>query len=105
VHAAIRALAGGAAQLVVLRTLGPWEANPDLQGALRLLDAESGEELPAQLAERSLERYRARLARVSESVQASCRAVGARYADVICDAPLLDALRRDLLPAGVVAPS
>ena len=105
IHAAIRALAAGAAQLVVVRTLGPWEAAPTLEGALRLLDSETGAELPAQLAEQSLARYRTRLARVRETLHASCRTVGARFADVVCDVPLLDALRRDLLPAGVVAPS
>ncbi|HMI93547.1 MAG TPA: DUF58 domain-containing protein [Polyangiales bacterium] len=105
VHAAIRELSAGAAQLVVLRTLGPWEASPDIAGALELLDVETGDQLAAQLAAQSVARYRSRLARLSESLRASCRATGARFADVICDVPLLDALRRDLLPAGVVAPS
>jgi uncharacterized protein (DUF58 family) len=105
VHAAIRELAAGAAQLVVLRTLGPWEASPSLAGALELLDAETGARLTAQLAAQSVERYRGRLARLSEGLRQSCRTVGARFADVVCDVPLPDALRRDLLPAGVVAPS
>ena len=105
VHDTIRALAAGAAQLIVLRTLGPWESAPTLDGALRLRDAESGAELPAQLAEQSLARYRSRLGQLREALHTSCRAVGARFADVVCDVPLLDALRRDLLPAGVVSPS
>jgi uncharacterized protein (DUF58 family) len=107
VHGAIRALAAGAAQLVVLRTIGPWEANPEPEmdgGALRLQDVESRAELSAQLAAASVERYRTRLARLSEGLQASCRAVSARFANVICDASLGEALRRDLLPAGVVTP-
>jgi uncharacterized protein (DUF58 family) len=103
-HGAIRALAAGAAQLVVLRTLGPWEVNPDVEGALRLQDVESRAELSVQLAEGSVARYRDRLARLRDDLQASCRAVGARFADVICDASIGEVLRRDLLPAGVVTP-
>jgi uncharacterized protein (DUF58 family) len=104
VHSVVRELAAGAAQLVVLVTLGPWEANPELDGAFALEDAETRHDASIQVGERTLARYRERLARLHQDLQRSCRALSARLAIVVCDAPLVQVLRRDLLPAGVVSP-
>jgi uncharacterized protein (DUF58 family) len=103
-HGVIRELASGAAQLVVLVTIGPWEANPTLDGAFALQDIETGRDAAMQVGARTLARYRERLARLHQDLQRSCRAVSARVAIVVCDSALHDVLRRDLLPAGVVTP-
>jgi uncharacterized protein (DUF58 family) len=102
---AIRALASGAARLSVVMTLGAWEANPALEPGVRLIDSERGGEQLAELSARALARYRARLSRLQETVHASCRAAAAAFGLVVCDASLLEVLRRDLLPAGLVSPA
>jgi uncharacterized protein (DUF58 family) len=102
---AIRELSYGTAQLAVLMTLGPWEARPDAAGALTLADSESQAELTAQLSGAGIERYLARLRELRARVEAACHAVGAAFAEVVCDGALLDALRRDLLPRAIVCPA
>lgn len=104
VHGVIRELASGAAQLVVLVAIGPWEANPALDGAFALQDIETRQDAAMQVGTRTLARYRERLARLHQDLQRSCRAVSARFAIVVCDGSLREVLRRDLLPVGVVTP-
>jgi uncharacterized protein (DUF58 family) len=103
-RAAIRELAATAAQLVVVMTLGPWEANPTPEGAARLTDSETDAHWLTDLSEPVVQRYLQRLARLREDVRSSCAAFGATFAPVLCDVELEPALRRDLLPARVVSP-
>lgn len=104
VSRAVVQLAAGAAQLVVLMTLGPWEAAPDKAPLATLADAESGEELSTALGARAVERYLARLETLQKDAEAACRAVGGVFVRVVCDRSLWDVLRAELLPRGVVVP-
>lgn len=106
-RAALRELCAGAGQVVVLMTLGPWEADPDPSalGAAMLTERESGRELPTRIDPGTLQRYRERLARLRQDLRQGCEALGVRLLPLICDADLLDVLRRDLLPAGLVRPA
>ena len=107
----MRALAASAAQLIVIMTLGPWESAPLVHrphgptGPIKLVDSESGAELSAELSRDTLERYTKRLARLQDGLGRACAQVDALLLRVCCDVSLADALRRDLLPAGVVSPA
>jgi uncharacterized protein (DUF58 family) len=103
--AAIRELASSAAQLVVIMTLGPWEASPIPGGSQQLLDVEGGGESLLELSDAAVARYLGRLERLRDQVRGACASVGATFLQVVCDAELEPVLRRDLLPAGIVGPA
>lgn len=102
---AVRELAATAGRLLVWLTWGPWEASPSAAGATSLIDAENGAELLGALGEAALARYRQRLARLADALHGACRSAGALCVNVRCDDSLIQVLRRDLLPAGVVRPA
>ncbi|MDD9936645.1 MAG: DUF58 domain-containing protein [Myxococcales bacterium] len=98
------ALGQRAAQLVALRTLGPWEAAPEPSALATLEDAEAGAQLATALGPRAIEDYLGHLHAIEDSARQSCRALGGVFVPVTCDRPLTDVLRTDLLPAAVVEP-
>jgi hypothetical protein len=71
----------------------------------RLIDSETGAELSTLLSREVLELYQTRLSRIRQELRDQCRRVGATFAEVICDRPLLATLKEDLLPAGMVVPT
>lgn len=100
-HAVITRLAVGAALLVVVQVLDPWELEPTPDGALALLDCETGQRLDLVLDASVVARYRERLARLCASVTTATRRVGGRCATVAASA-LAGMCRQALLPAGIV---
>lgn len=102
--AAVRRLADGAAALLVVRLLGPWEAAPPV-GRLQILrDVETGEARPLVIGEAVRAAYLARLAEIRDGILAACRASDAVFVDVRADAPLDEVLRRDFVPGEAVVP-
>lgn len=98
----IQRFAAGAASLVVLMVLGPWESAPVLEGSRRLIDSESGEEFLLRLNRRTIKRYLARLAQLRGDLRAACRTYGATLVPVVADASLADCLRHTLSSYGLV---
>ncbi len=96
-------LAAGAAVLMVIQLLDPWELAPDAIGAAALVDCEDGARIELVLDAAAVQRYRARLARLREAVADTTRRLGGRYACVVADG--LGRMCRDsLLPAEIVEP-
>jgi len=100
----LRRLASGAAELVVVQLLDPWELQPSLDGPTALLDCEDGGRLDVDAAPRIVASYRERLARLGASLEGAARAAGARFARVTAGAP--ERMFADqLLPQGLVEPA
>ncbi len=99
----LRQLARGAVQLDMIHLLDPWEADPRADGALTLVDAETGERLDLRLDDAAREVYGARLARLRAGVAAAARTLGARLALAVA-APAAAVFRNALLPAGLIEP-
>ena len=102
--AAIREFSAGAAQLIVIMILGPWEASPDEGGHFTLTDIETREALPAGVVDDARRRYLRRLEALRSDLVGSCRTFGATFVEVVADTALGGALERDFLPLGVVRP-
>ena len=100
----IRALQAGGAHVIALQLLDPWEADPAADGPTTLVDVEDDARLDLELDRTTIERYRVRLARLTDDVSRATRALGGRFATVRA-ASLPKMLREGLAPAGVVEPS
>ncbi|HEX5011669.1 MAG TPA: DUF58 domain-containing protein [Planctomycetota bacterium] len=101
----VRLLASGAAQLVVLQLLDPWELQPQVDGEARtLVDVESAQRLDAPLDARTVGAYVARLARLTAGLERAVQAAGGRFARVAA-APPAAMFHESLLPAGVLEPA
>ncbi len=100
----LRKLSAGASHLYVVQLLDPWEADPAAEGARTLLDCESDGRLDIVLDERTVARYRRRLARLCEAARSGTRSVAGTYALVRAQDPAR-MFREQLLPQGVVEPA
>jgi len=78
-QAGIDALRGGGHDVVVIQLLAEDEIDPPLDGALRLVDAESGGELEVTVDEALRAAYRRRLERRLDEVERFCRRQGIEY--------------------------
>jgi hypothetical protein len=94
-------LASGAALLVVVQLLDPWEIAPSEEGALALIDCEDQRRLDLVLDATTTARYRARLQRLCANVDGAVRRLGGRFATVAAG-PLREMVRGALVPAGIV---
>ncbi|MCA8975013.1 MAG: DUF58 domain-containing protein [Planctomycetes bacterium] len=94
----------GAARCFVLQLLDPWELEPDAEGAMTLVDVETGDRREVQLDRQVIAGYRQRLLRLCDTLRGAVVARGATYARVRADA-LPAMCERDLLPAAVVEPA
>jgi uncharacterized protein (DUF58 family) len=92
----IRELAATRSELIVLHILSPDELDPQLEGDLRLVDAETGEgvDITADLA--TLDAYHSRLAAWKESFANLAARRRASYVDLSSDVPLNDLIFAEL---------
>ncbi len=99
----LRRIAAGGAELAVVQLLDPWEASPATDGALQLIDVETGRRRDLRLTKTALRSYAERLGRLRAAVEAGARAVGGRYAFVVAASP--EAMfAGPLLGAGITEP-
>ena len=75
----IEALSRGGHDVVVIQLLAESEINPRLDGALRLVDAESGEELEVTVDDELRQLYRRGLELRLKEMEAFCRRQGVEY--------------------------
>lgn len=99
---ALRALGSRRHEVVVLHILSEVELDPDLEGDLRLIDAETGEELDITATAGVLQEYQRRLKIHIEAIQNACRRIGATYVPLRNDRAPQDVILRDLYPQGVL---
>jgi uncharacterized protein (DUF58 family) len=92
----IRELASTRSELIVLHILSPEELDPQLEGDLRLVDAESGDgvDVTADLA--TIDAYRSRLAEWKQSFADLAARRRASYVDLTSDVPLNDLIFAEL---------
>jgi uncharacterized protein (DUF58 family) len=96
----LRAAAGGFA---LIQVLGQADREPLVGEALRLTDAETEGALDLVLDRRSCERYRERLGRLSDALDAECRRGGGRFITLDTASELDRLCRERLVPAGILA--
>lgn len=73
-------IAEGAAHLFVVHLLAPVELDPELLGAVTLVDVEDGTRVDLQMDRAAIDAYRQRLARLRAEVVSACARLGATYA-------------------------
>ena len=98
----LRALSAGCSKLVLLHLLGPWEADPRLEGPAVLRGVEDRRRIDINLDRRTVEAYRKRLNALLGVVRDETFKLGGLYVGVVADCPLESVLRDHLLPLGLV---
>ncbi len=83
--------------LVLVHVLSRMELQPDFEGDLGLVDAETQQELEVTMDARAVEAYLARLTGLVEELRAAARRLSGRYVHVLTDEPLEAPLRRIVL--------
>lgn len=86
--------------LTLVQVLSRMELEPDFEGDLGLVDAESEAEVEVTMDAGAIEAYLARLAGLVEELRAVGRRLGARYVRAVTDEPLAEPVRRIVM--GVV---
>ncbi len=99
---ALRALSGRRHEVVLLHILSEAELDPDLEGDLRLIDAETGEAIDITATSGVLQEYQRRLKAHNEAIQQACRRIGAMYVPVRNTQPPQAVVIRELYARGVV---
>lgn len=99
----LRALGGRGHEVWLLQILSDIELDPDLEGDLRLLDAESGQPVEITANSYALKEYRKRLAAHNDSIAEAIRRVGGRYTLVRPDRPLDSIIKEVFKREGWVA--
>ncbi len=98
----LRALSGRGFEITVVHILSPDEAEPDLEGDFKLLDAEDGAPVEITADYELLARYKAGLAAWHEDLRKFCAARGISYVPVLTSLPLDDLLFAWLQKKGVL---
>jgi hypothetical protein len=99
----VDALGLGRADTCLVHLLARTDVAPDLDGDLRLADAETGGEVEVGVAPATLVDYAGVVARWLDDVQAACGARGVAYARLVDDEPLDDFLLATLPAVGILA--
>ncbi|HZH98068.1 MAG TPA: DUF58 domain-containing protein [Fimbriimonadaceae bacterium] len=96
----IRLLTSRGHQVDLLQVLTPEELDPDLEGDLRLLDAETGAVVEITANSLALKSYKENLAKHCEALEATCTRHGGRYALIRTDEDLADVISQKLKRQG-----
>jgi uncharacterized protein (DUF58 family) len=83
--------------LTLVQVLSRMELEPDFEGDLGLVDAETQAEVEVTMDPGAIEAYLARLAGLIEELRAAARRLGGRYVRVLTDEPLEAPMRRIVL--------
>lgn len=84
----IRVLGGRGHEVCLIQILAPEEVDPDLEGDLRLIDAETNEIVEITANRDALEAYRKNLAKHNDELRDACNRVGGRYISIPVDQSL-----------------
>jgi uncharacterized protein (DUF58 family) len=100
---ALRALGSRRHEVVLLHILSEVELDPDLEGDLKLIDAETGEAIEITATSGVLQEYQRRLKAHIEAIQTACRRIGGIYIQVRNDRAPQDVIVRELYAQGVLS--
>jgi uncharacterized protein (DUF58 family) len=100
----LRALTARGGRAIVIAPFGPLEPSPAWSGETEFEDCETGERMQQRAVPAMVARYRDAYARHFASWREECARWRVAFARLPSDVPLLDALRRDAVPAGAVEP-
>jgi uncharacterized protein (DUF58 family) len=98
----IRDLAATGSDLIVIHVLAPDELDPQLEGDLRLVDAETGDGIDVTADLATVDAYKARLASWRDGLAALCAKRQASYVPLSTDLPLADLVFAELRRRRVV---
>jgi uncharacterized protein (DUF58 family) len=98
--AALNLLGGRGHEVWLLQTLSAVEIDPDLEGDLRLIDAESGAEVEITANSEAIARYRENLRAHNEGLASAVRRIGGRFANVAVGTPLEDVVQKTMRREG-----
>lgn len=98
----VRELAATGSELIVLHTLSPDELDPQMEGDLRLVDAESGEGIDVTIDLAAIDAYKARLAAWQEGLEDTATKRRASYVPLSTATPLNDLVFAELRRRRVV---
>lgn len=96
----LRMLGGVGHEVCLVQILAPEELDPDLEGDLRLLDAETSATVELTANRDALKAYRENLAAHNAGLADACRRHGGRYAQVSCTSSLETVVRDRLRKEG-----
>jgi uncharacterized protein (DUF58 family) len=100
---ALRTVASRRHELVLLHILSEAELDPDLEGDLKLIDAETGDTVEITASGGVLTEYRKRLDAHCEAIRNTCRRIGALYLEVRNNQSVEEIILRGLRPLGVLS--
>lgn len=89
----LRILAGRGHEIGFIQILSGEEIDPDIEGDLRLLDAESGQPVEITANSGALKEYKQRLKEHCDAIANECRRLGGRYVRVVPEESLSDVIR------------
>jgi uncharacterized protein (DUF58 family) len=98
----IRDLAATGSELVILHILGPDEIDPPIEGDLRLVDAESGDQVDVTLDLATVDAYKGRVAEWQAGLAGLAARRAAAYVPLTSDVPLADVIFAELRRRRVV---
>lgn len=98
----VRAAASGPGDALAVHVVGRSDLEPDVRGDLRLVDAETGEEIEVGIAEAALASYRAACDRWLDAVERLCGQQGVTYARLVDDQPVGELVTTTLRSLGMV---
>jgi len=99
---ALARLRGSGMDVVVLQVVSPADADPEMQGAAMLADAESGQRVPVTITQSVIDSYRKTWSAFLTGCQTCCRSRGAVYVAAETNQPPEQLLLQTLRRAGVV---
>ena len=97
---AIRVLGSRGHEVWLIQILSPEEIDPDLEGDLRLIDAEGGALVEITANSQAIKEYRKKLTEHCEALEAECLRVGGRYGKISSSSALKDVLNDRLKRQG-----
>ncbi len=100
---ALRAIPARGHELALLHVLSPIELDPDLEGDLRLLDAETGEAVEVTAHAQTLREYRQNLDAHCRALEEATQRLGGRWIRSLVGQPLSEFVSGGLRRVGLVA--
>ncbi|HEX5323757.1 MAG TPA: DUF58 domain-containing protein [Capsulimonadaceae bacterium] len=102
VESGLRAVASRGFEIALIQVLSPIELDPDLEGDLRLLDAESSDPVEVTANRETLRVYKANLAEHCRRLEEATVRLGGRFFQSVVGQPLVEFITRDVRRAQLV---
>lgn len=100
----LKKIGSRASSLILLQVLDPEEWQPTATGALRMEDVENEAWRDLSVDQHTIQRYRQRLRRHCDALEAETRRLGGHYLRILAGRPLTETVLQTLVPTGLVAP-